>query len=129
MAKLEIYTPKVAKTRRPYCQAMKVKAGHFIFTSGTTARNPSGEIVSKGDIRGQTRQVLENIRAVLEEAGSSLKNIFKMNVYLRHNEGYDGMNEVRQEYFSKDTFVSSTIIAELHSPDALVEIEVAATSE
>ena len=126
MIKTEIYTPKVPRTKRPYCQGLSVKAGRLILTSGLTARNPSGEIVSKGDIRGQTRQVLENIRAVLEETGSSLKDIFKMTVYLRRNEDYDGMNEVRQEYFRDETFVSSTVIVELHAADALVEIEVIA---
>jgi 2-iminobutanoate/2-iminopropanoate deaminase len=105
---------------------MSIEAKRLIFTSGTTARNPSGEIVAKGDIRGQTRQVLDNIRAVLEEAGAGLKDVFKMTVYLRRNEDYDGMNEVRQEYFLNDTIASTTIIAKLHSPDALVEIEVAA---
>jgi 2-iminobutanoate/2-iminopropanoate deaminase len=129
MCKEEIYTPKVAKTKQPYCQGMSVKASRLIFTSGTTARNPSGEIIAKGDIRGQTRQVLDNIIAVLAEAGASPKDIFKMTVYLRRNEDYNGMNEIRQEYFRKDTFVSTTVITELHAQDALVEIEVAAAVE
>jgi 2-iminobutanoate/2-iminopropanoate deaminase len=95
-------------------------------TSGFTARDSRGKIVAKGDIRGQTRQVFENIQAVLEEAGASLKDVFKMTVYLRRTEDYDGMNEVRQEYFGDDTFVSSTVITGLYAPEALVEIEVAA---
>jgi enamine deaminase RidA (YjgF/YER057c/UK114 family) len=66
---------------------------------------------------------------VLAEAGASPKDIFKMTVYLRRNEDYNGMNEIRQEYFRKDTFVSTTVITELHAQDALVEIEVAAAVE
>lgn len=129
MSKTEIYTPKVARAKRPYCQGLNVKAGRLILTSGMTARKPSGEIVYKGDIRGQTRQVLDNIRAVLEEVGASLKDVIKMTVYLRRNEDYDGMNEVRQEYFKDQTFVSSTVMVELYAAGALVEIEVIAAVE
>lgn len=126
MEKNVIYTPKVARTKRPYCQGISVKAGRLVSTSGLTARNPQGEIIAKGDIRGQTRQVLENLRAVIEEAGGGLHNIYEMTVYLRRNEDYDGMNEVRREFFGEETFVSATVIVDLHAPDALVEIRVAA---
>ena len=73
--------------------------------------------------------MLDNIRAVLEEVGASLKDVIKMTVYLRRNEDYDGMNEVRQEYFKDQTFVSSTVMVELYAAGALVEIEVIAAVE
>jgi len=123
--KTEIYCQKVAKAHQPYCQGMIVEGRRLIFTSGNTARDISGEVI-KADIRAQTRQVLENIRRVLEEAGSSLNDIYKMNVYLRRDEDYEGMNEVRKEYFRESTFVSCTVIVDLHPPDALVEIQVQA---
>ncbi len=126
MEKAAIYTPKVAKTKPPYSQGVSIKGGRIVFTSGLTARNPQGEIVAKGDIRGQTRQVLENLLAVVEEAGGSLQSTFDMTVYLRRDEDYDGMNEVRREFFGQETFVSATIICDLHAPEALVEIKVAA---
>ena len=124
--KTEIYSSKVAKAHEPYCQGMIVEGRRFIFTSGNTARDISGQVIAKGNIRAQTRQIFENMRAVLEEAGSSLKDIYKMNVYLRRDEDYEGMNEVRKEYFRDNTFVSCTVIVDLHPPDALVEIQVQA---
>lgn len=126
MNKTEIYTPEVPRTRRPFCQGISVKASRLILTSGMTARNQTGEIIANGDIRGQTRKVFENIQEVLKEANASLRDIFKMTVYLRRNEDYDGMNEIRKEFFREDIFVSCTIITELHSQDALVEIQIEA---
>jgi len=69
------------KLRRPhaiYSHAVKVKAGSFLFTKGTTARDRHGNLVGKGDIKAQTRQIFENIKVILEEAGGTLDNIIKL---------------------------------------------------
>lgn len=126
MAKQEIRTEKVFKTKGPYVQGVEVSGGRLIYTSGFTARDVSGATVGKGDIRAQTRQCLENIGGVIEAAGGSLKDLVKVTVFLRDLKDYQGMNAVRREMLGGAAFASSTVEAALNNPDALVEIEAVA---
>jgi 2-iminobutanoate/2-iminopropanoate deaminase len=81
--------------------------------------------VGKGDIRAQTRQTLENVKAVLEEGGASLGDVMKVTVFLADIGDRDGMNEVYQEFFGEAPPARSAIEVTL-GPDILVEIEAVA---
>jgi 2-iminobutanoate/2-iminopropanoate deaminase len=107
-------------TGRPYSQA--VRAGDFIFVSGTTgAVNSKGEKIN--GIKDQTKQCLENIIRVLEAMGASLDGAVKCTVFLTDVQLFAQMNEVFRTYFPKDPPARSTVIAGLVQPDMLVEIE------
>ena len=123
MGKKVIYTPKVAKSKL-YSQA--TLAGNLLFVAGTIATNEHGEVVGKGDIKVQTRQVLENIKAVVEEAGGTLADVTRTTVYLTDYAHYSGMNEVYSSYFSTDPPARATVRVSLRNPDVFIEIEATA---
>lgn len=124
MGKRVISTPKVAESRLPLSQA--TLAGNLLFIGGAVAMNAQGEIVGKGDIRAQTRQALENIKALVETAGGTLRDVTKTTVYLTDLANYAGMNEVYRTYFPTEPPARATVRVELANPDFLVEIEGAA---
>jgi 2-iminobutanoate/2-iminopropanoate deaminase len=104
-----------------------IKAGDYIFVSGQIGFIDSSGKEVKG-IGAQTRQCLENIKQVLETAGSSLKDVVKVTVFLGNSDHFDQMNEVYQSYFPKDYPARSTIVVGEMIPGMLVEIECIAYS-
>ncbi len=104
----------------PYSQGLKV--GEFIYTSGQLPINvKTGEMPS--DIKAQTRQSLENVKAILEAGGSSMDKVFKITVFLSDMNNFGDMNGVYKEFFSGD-FPSRSAVEVARLPkDALVEIE------
>ena len=124
MGKQIIFTEKVAKPIRPFSQA--TLAGNLLFVAGTISINERGELVGKGDIKAQTRQVLENIKKVIEAAGGTMQDVTRTRVYLADFANYAGMNEVYRTYFSVDPPARSTVRVELVNPDYLIEIEATA---
>ena len=118
---------KGAKPVGAYSQAVKVKGDYFIFISGQVPIDSEGSLVGKGDIRAQTRQVFENIKAVLEESGGSLENIVKLTTFLKNIEDYKAFAEIRSQYLKKDLPASTLMaIKELVNRDWLVEVEAVA---
>jgi 2-iminobutanoate/2-iminopropanoate deaminase len=105
----------------PYSQA--IKAGGFVFVSGQLALEP-GHTEMRGDTIGeQTEQVLANLRAVLQEAGSGLNRLVKTTVFLQNLDDFQGMNEVYARYVGDLPPARSTVeVARLPS-GALVEID------
>ncbi|HKL41063.1 MAG TPA: RidA family protein [Clostridia bacterium] len=94
----KVSTKKAPAAVGPYSQAMK--AGDFVYVSGQLPMNPeSGEMVT-GSIKEQTRQSLENAKAILEEAGTSLKNVVKTTVFLQDMNDFADMNGVYAEFFT-----------------------------
>jgi len=87
-----------------------VKAGDFVFVSGQTPRDPKTGDFVQGDIQVQTRQVLENVKAVLEAAGSSLDKVVKATVYCSNSGYFNKVNEIYRQYFPSEpparTFVT-----------------------
>ena len=82
MAKKElIWTDKAPRPKVPIAQA--VRFGNLVFTSGYVALDPKTGDFSGGDVRAQTRQIIEHLRTILQEAGTSLNNVLKLNCYLR----------------------------------------------
>ncbi len=111
----------------PYSQA--IRTGKFIYTSGQIPLDPvTGEIVAT-EIRAQTERVLQNLQAVLQSAGASLKNVVKTTVFLVHMSDFQAMNDVYASYFGSVAPARSTVaVAELPR-QALVEIECVALVE
>lgn len=100
-----------------------VRSGDFIFVSGTTPYAQDGTIAT-GDFEAQMRQVMENITALLESAGSSLDRIVKSNVILVRKSDFAEMNEIYRSYFADGVYPARTTIeAGLANPDFLLEIE------
>ena len=111
----------------PYSQA--VTAGGFVFASGQIPINPaSGEFVA-GGISEQTEQVLRNLSAVLEAAGSSLDRVVKTTVFLASMDEFAAMNEVYGKFFSAKPPARATVQAARLPRDARVEIDAIALIE
>ncbi|HRH44476.1 MAG TPA: RidA family protein [Pyrinomonadaceae bacterium] len=105
----------------PYSQA--VKAGNMVFVSGQIPINPkTGEFVS-GDIHEQTSQVLRNLSAILDAAGSSLNHVVKTTVFLADMNDFSAMNAVYSEFFIDNKPARATVEAARLPRDARVEIE------
>ena len=107
-----------------YSHVVTVDSGQLIFVSGQLARDSAGNVVGKGDMRAQIRQVGENIKAALAAAGASLGDIVKTNTYVTDLEEYFRHVDVRMEYFAAAMPTSTTVeVRRLAHPDFLVEIE------
>jgi aminoacrylate peracid reductase len=98
------------------------KAGNCVYVSGTLALDSEGKLVGAGDVKAQTRQVLETIKSVLEAAGGSLKDVTFNHIFLTDMIGYADMNEVYREYFPTNPPARYCIRADLVKPEFLVEI-------
>lgn len=119
-----VLTPRGPKPIGPYSQA--IKCNGFVYVSGQIALDPqSGEFVG-ADVRQQTERVLENLKAILEAAGSSLKHVVKTTVFLKDMNDFPAMNETYARYFSATPPARSTVQAARLPKDALVEIDVVA---
>ena len=105
----------------PYSQA--IKANGFVFVSGQLSLRPGDKELSAGAIGPQTEQVIANLRAILEAAGTSLDNLVKTTVFLQNLDDFAGMNEVYSKHVGERPPARSTVeVAKLPS-GALVEIE------
>lgn len=116
-----IVTDQGAKPVGPYSQA--IVEGDFIFVSGQGPINPGTGALELGDARSETRRVFENIRAILQAAGSSLDHVMKCNVYLRDINDFAAMNEVYKTYFAPPFPARTTIQAGALPGGIAVEIE------
>jgi len=120
-----IQTEKAPKAIGPYSQA--IRAGNLIYTSGQIPIDPKTGNFVEGGIGPQTRQVLENLTAVLQAAGSSLAKVVKATVFLRQMNDFVAMNEIYGEFFGATKPARSTVaVAELPR-GALIEIDLVAT--
>ena len=127
----KILLPKgVAKPRGNYSHGVLVKPGHLLFIAGQTAIGPDGAIVGIGDPYLQAKQVFENMKAVLSEAGSDFNDIVKITTYITDISYRVKVNEARKEYFHKDFPASTLVVVKgLADADFLVEIEAIACVE
>ena len=126
-AKQIIKTERAPGAIGPYSQA--VRAGDFVFVSGQIPIDPAtGNFVSE-DVTEQTEQVLKNLSAVLEAAGSSLKSAIKTTVFVADMNDFAAMNEVYARYFTENFPARATVEAARLPKDARVEIECVALVE
>ena len=119
-----VQTDKAPKPIGPYSQAI-IENG-FVFVSGQGAIDPSTGQIERGDARSETRRVFENLKTILEAAGSSLGKVVKCNVYLRDINDFQAMNEVYATYFQPPFPARTTIQAGALPAGIAVEIEVVA---
>jgi len=124
MSREVIQTEKAPKAIGPYAQA--IKADGFLFTSGQIALDPATGKLIDGDISAQTKQVLENLKAVLEGGGSSLNQVVKATVYLTDLSTFSKMNEVYAEYLGHIKPARSTVGVASLPLGASVEIDLVA---
>ena len=116
-----VVTEQAPKPIGPYSQA--IIEGDLIFLSGQGPINPGTGRLELGDARAETRRVFENLRAILEAAGSSLDHVLKCNVYLRDINDFAAMNEVYEGVFSAPFPARTTIQAGALPGGIAVEIE------
>ena len=124
--KKPVFTENAPKPLGPYSQA--VRADKFLFVSGQLAIDPKEGKIIASDIKGQTIQVLENIKAILTAANYNLSDIVQANVYLSSMTLFSQFNSTYATYFKKDFPARATVGIEL-TPGALVEISIMAYKE
>ena len=115
----KIYTKNAPEAIGPYSQAVKV--GNFIYTSGQIALTKDGEFLDS-DVKTQTKQVCENLKAVLEASGAKLEDVVKTTIFLDDINNFNEVNEVYKEYFKHKPARSTVAVKELPK-GAKVEIE------
>jgi len=116
-----ILTDQAPKPMGPYSQG--TIEGDFIFVAGQGPINPGTGSLELGDVRLETKQVFENLRAILQAAGASLDDVVKCNVYLRDINDFAAMNEVYQTFFTAPFPARTTIQAGALPGGIAVEIE------
>lgn len=116
-----IFTEKAPKAIGPYSVAIRV--GNLLFTAGQTGLDPATMELVPGGIQAETRQVLTNIRNVLEAAGSSLEQVIKTTVFLRDMADFTQMNAIYAEFFPRDHPARTTVQVAAVPRGGAVEIE------
>lgn len=124
MSKHVIHTEHAPAAVGPYSQA--IIANGFVYTAGQVALIPNEGKVIKGDIQVQTRQVLENLQAILEAAGTNLGNVVKTTVFLDSMDDFARMNEIYGQFFTENPPARSTVEVARLPLGVLVEIEAVA---
>lgn len=120
MNKKVIKTDNAPEAIGPYSQAIMV--GDFIYTSGQIPINPKTGIMET-DIKLATKQSIENIKAILEEVGTSLENVIKTTIFLKDLNDFNVVNEVYATYFNENNPARSCVEIAKLPKDAVIEIE------
>ncbi|MDA4135543.1 MAG: RidA family protein [Thaumarchaeota archaeon] len=129
MTKISFINPSEVAAPAGYTHVVSVEDPQkILYVSGQVSKNQKGEIVGRGDLEVQTRQVYANLLAILKSQGASFKNVVKLNTYSTNPEKIDVIRKVRTEFVEGDeppasTFVGVTALAD---PAFLVEIELVA---
>lgn len=124
MVKEVISTTKAPGAIGPYSQG--IKFGNLLFVSGQTPLNPETGKIAEGDVQSQARQCLENIKAILEAAGTNLDNVLKTTVFIKDMNSFSKINEIYAQYFTKNQPARSCVEVARLPMDVLVEIELIA---
>ena len=116
-----VSTEHAPKAIGPYSQA--IKANGMIFVSGQTPLDPTTQLMIEGGVAEQARRVLENISAILKEAGSSMEKVVRCGVFLKDMNDFAVMNEVYATFFKANPPARSTVQVSRLPKDCLVEID------
>lgn len=119
-----ISTDKGPKAIGPYSQA--IRANGFVFVSGQVAFDPATGQLVEGDVAKQTARVMENLKAIVEAAGSSLEKAVRATVFLKDMNDFSAMNEVYARHFAKQPPSRSTVEVARLPRDVRVEIDLIA---
>jgi 2-iminobutanoate/2-iminopropanoate deaminase len=123
----EISTSDAYESSAPLSQA--IRHGDTVYVSGNVPVDPeTGELV-EGGVGPQTRQVLENVEAILDAAGTSMDNVIRAGVFMTDMDAFGEMNEVYESFMSEPYPARTAVRAEMANPDILVEIDVIAAVE
>lgn len=130
MSKTILQSDAVAVPRGIMSQGVAVPAGRMIFASGQVARGVDGQLVGRGDIRAQTRKTLQNLQAVLAEAGATMDDVVKVTVFVTNlSEHFAAIHEIRAEFFAAPYPASTLVeVSQLVDPEMLIEIEAIAVT-
>lgn len=124
MEKTYLQPANVPKPAGDYSQGVKVKNGSLVIIAGQVAWDVQGNLVGKGDIKAQARQVFENLKNMLAAAGAGFHDVVKLGIFLKNLEDFAGFREVRAQYltppFPPTTLV---IVKSLAREEWLVEVE------
>ena len=121
MTRIIIHSDSAPEPIGPYSQAVQFEK--LIFTSGQIAINPENNELIAGDVEDQTRQVLENLRAVLEATNASLDTVVKTTIFLKNMDDFVKVNNVYDSFFGSSVPARSTIEVARLPKDVLVEID------
>ena len=122
--KVVVASPNAPKAIGPYSQA--IKYGDFVYLSGQIPIDPKTGTISKGTIEEQTTLVLENLKAVLDASGLTMKNVLKSSVFLKNMDDFAKFNAVYATYFGENPPARETVEVARLPRDVLVEISVIA---
>jgi 2-iminobutanoate/2-iminopropanoate deaminase len=124
MPKKQIVSAKLRQPNGHFSHATSIEAqGRLVFLSGMTSRRLDGSIAGIGDIEEQTKQVCENLKAAVEEAGGTLDDICRVDVYVRNMEHFEKIHKVRRQYFTGVAPASTMVeVCKFTSPEYLIEI-------
>lgn len=104
-----------------------VQVDRMVWICGQVPKNQAGELVGVGDVKAQAVQVMENVKAVVEEAGGTMDDIVKISTYVTSASFREAVQEIRRQYFKAPNLpASATIVCEMLVPDVLVEVEAVA---
>lgn len=117
-----VFTEKAPAPIGPYSQGV-VTSAPLLFTAGQIPLDPNNGQLVQGDIKVQTRQVLQNLEAILAAGGATLKSVIKTTVFLKDMNEFAGMNEVYNEFFGDSAPARSTVGVSHLPRDVKVEIE------
>jgi len=120
--RIVVSTDKAPKAIGPYSQA--IRYGDMLFVSGMIPIDPKTNELSKGDIEAQATLVLDNIKAVVEAAGFSMKNVLKAEVFMKDLKDFGKYNAIYVKYFPQDPPARVTVQAAALPRDVLIEISV-----
>ena len=124
MEKKALFTDKAPCPIGPYSQA--IKAGNFLFIAGQVSLDPATNEFIEGDIAAQTRHAMDNIMAILDNAGLGSENVVKATVYLADMDDFAAMNEVYGTYFKETPPARAAVEVARLPKDAKVEIDIIA---
>lgn len=128
MAMEKIATSAAYESSAPLSQA--IRHGDTVYLSGAVPIDPETGDLVEGGVAAQTEQVLENLNAILEEAGTSMDNVMRAGVFMTDMDAFGEMNKVYESYLSEPYPARTAVKAEMASPDIMVEIDfVAAVPE
>jgi 2-iminobutanoate/2-iminopropanoate deaminase len=119
--------PPGLSTPTGYTHVVSARAGRTIYISGQVAFDAKGQLVGRGDLTAQTRQVFANLDTALKAAGATFNDVVKTNYYMLDASQVQVIRDIRSQYFTKELPASTLVqVSRLANPDFLVEIEVVA---
>jgi enamine deaminase RidA (YjgF/YER057c/UK114 family) len=125
---VRISNPETVAPPRGYSHVAEVNGGRLIYTAGQVAFDRAGNLVGPGDLAAQTRQVFENLKAILESVGATFANVVKLNYYALDISQMPVIREIRNQYINTENPPVSTAVEvrRLFLPEVLIEIEAVA---